>query len=87
MNKYDLIHDPGKKTRAMKLGHVHLKVNHLDESLEFYRTVMDLSVTERHERYVFLSWGSSHHVIALQEGKVPPRPTGGARDCTMSPSR
>lgn len=53
----------------MKLGHVHLKVNHLEDAVNFYTDVLDLSVTQEHERYAFLSWGESHHVIALQEVK------------------
>jgi len=48
------------------LGHVHLKVRDLERALSFYREVFGLDVTERHERYAFLSWGEHHHDVALQ---------------------
>lgn len=50
----------------MKLGHVHIKVDDLDRAVEFYRTVLELTVRERAGRYVFMSGGSAHHDIALQ---------------------
>ena len=48
------------------LGHVHLKVSDVDRSVAFYTDVFELSVTERHGRYAFLSFGEHHHDIALQ---------------------
>lgn len=50
-----------------KLGHVHLKVRDLDRSIEFYRTLLGLAVTERvNDSFAFLSFGSAHHDLALQ---------------------
>ena len=48
------------------LGHVHLKVSDVDRSVAFYTDVFELSVTERHGRYAFLSFGEHHHDVALQ---------------------
>jgi catechol 2,3-dioxygenase len=46
---------------------VHLKVSNLDRSEEFYRDTLGLEVTERVGRsFVFMSFGSSHHHLALQ---------------------
>jgi len=50
-----------------ELGHVHLKVTDLERSVSFYEEVFGLSVTERQDRFVFLSWGERHHDVALQE--------------------
>lgn len=58
--------DPSNEI-SVKLGHVHLKVSDLEESLSFYREIFDLDVTEKHGSYVFLSGGPRHHDIALQE--------------------
>jgi len=52
---------------SVELGHVHLKVSDLEESLAFYRDIFGLDVTEEHGSYVFLSGGPRHHDIALQE--------------------
>lgn len=49
-----------------KLGHVHLKVRDLDDSVAFYRDVLGLSVTERYANYAFLTFGDRHHDVALQ---------------------
>jgi catechol 2,3-dioxygenase len=49
------------------IGHVHLKVSNLDRSEEFYRDTLGLEVTERvGGSFVFMSFGSSHHHLALQ---------------------
>lgn len=52
--------------RPTHLGHVHLKVRTLDRAVTFYRDVIGLDVTERHNRYAFLSFGEQHHDLALQ---------------------
>jgi len=49
------------------LGHVHLRVRDVDESIAFYTDVFDLDVGERHDRYAFLTFGEHHHDVALQE--------------------
>lgn len=60
------------------LGHVHLRVHDLHDSIDFYTDVFDLEVTERHGRYAFLSFGDHHHDVALQEaGPDAPGPGGG----------
>jgi catechol 2,3-dioxygenase len=52
---------------ALRLGHVHAKVRSLDGSLPFYTGVLGLRLTERTGRYAFLSVGSEHHSLALEE--------------------
>ena len=50
------------------LGHVHLKVRHLERAIEFYRKLLGLEVTERvGETFAFLSGDERHHELALQE--------------------
>lgn len=56
-----------KEETEFELGHAHLKVTDLERSVSFYEEVFELSVTERQDRFVFLSWGERHHDIALQE--------------------
>ena len=46
---------------------MHLKVSDLDRSEEFYRDALGLEVTERvGGSFVFMSFGASHHHLALQ---------------------
>jgi len=50
----------------MKIGHVHLTVSNLDESLAFYRDLLGFQVTQRYgDSAVFLSDSGYHHHIAL----------------------
>lgn len=60
----------------MKLGHVHLKVDDLEEAVSFYRSVIKLEVRERTGRYVFMSATEAHHQLALQDvaGSLEPLP-------------
>lgn len=52
----------------MKIGHIHLKVRHLQTAVEFYRKYLDMEITEQlGEAFVFLSSGAMHHELALQE--------------------
>lgn len=53
-------------TTATHVGHVHLKVRDVDRSIDFYRDVLGLTITERHGNYAFLSFGEHHHDLALQ---------------------
>ncbi len=60
------------------VGHVHLKVRDLERSIDFYREVLGLAVTERHGGFGFLSWGRRHHDVALQAvGEDAPGPGAG----------
>lgn len=52
----------------MKVGHVHLKVRDLQKSVTFYQRYLGMKVTERlDERLAFMTAGSAHHDLALQE--------------------
>jgi len=61
------------------LGHVHLKVDDVERCVAFYTDVFGLEVSERHDRYAFLSFGDHHHHdVALQEvGSDAPGPGPG----------
>lgn len=60
------------------VGHVHLKIADLEHTLEFYQDVLGLTLTERHSRFAFLSFGDRHHDVALQEvGADAPGPSNG----------
>lgn len=51
-----------------RLGHVHLKVSDLERSERFYREALGLETRERvADAFVFMSFGESHHDLALQE--------------------
>ena len=60
------------------IGHVHLKVAHLERAIAFYRDVLGFELTERYGRNAaFLSAGGYHHHIGLntwdsQGGQPPP---------------
>ena len=57
------------------IGHVHLKVSDLDRSEAFYRDALGLEVTERvGGSFVFMSFGGSHHHLALQGHPDAARP-------------
>jgi len=58
-----------------KIGHVHLKVSDLEESMRFYTGIFKLKISERVENFVFLSFGKEHHDLALQEHKNAQRPS------------
>jgi catechol 2,3-dioxygenase len=62
----------------VKVGHVHLKVADLEQSLAFYRDVLGFRVTQRMgSQAAFLSAGGYHHHIGLNTwesagGRPPP---------------
>ena len=76
------------------IGHVHLKVAHLERSLRFYAGVLGLQVMQRYgDAAVFLSAGGYHHHIAINTweslGGSPPPPgtTGLYHTAIVYPTR
>ncbi len=61
---------------STKIGHAHLKVRDLQRSIDFYTRFLGLHVTEQVEdAYAFLTGGTFHHEIALQNvGANAPHP-------------
>jgi catechol 2,3-dioxygenase len=59
-----------------KIGHAHLKVCNLQRSIDFYSRFLGLNVTEVvGNHYAFLTTGTDHHEIALQNvGPDAPQP-------------
>ena len=59
-----------------KIGHAHLKVRDLQRSIDFYKRFLGLEVTEVvGDHYAFLTAGTYHHEIALQNvGPDAPHP-------------
>jgi len=53
------------------LGYVALTVPEIDRSLDFYRRVAHLKVSERGSRKAFLTGGASHHWLRLEETGEP----------------
>jgi catechol 2,3-dioxygenase len=64
--------------RAVRIGHVHLKVADLDRALKFYCGVLGFELTQRRSGAAFVSAGGYHHHIALNTweslGGSPPPP-------------
>ena len=56
---------PGAVAAETRVGHVHFKVADIDRALGFYRDVLGFEVTQRGERFAFLSAGGYHHHIGL----------------------
>ena len=66
-------------TYKTKIGHAHLKVRDLQRSIDFYTRFLGLDVTEVvGNQYAFLTAGTYHHEIALQN-VVPDAPRPPAR--------
>lgn len=63
---------------AVRVGHVHLRVSHLERSIEFYRRALGLEVKQLYRnRAAFLSFNDYHHHLAINTwdslgGKPPP---------------
>lgn len=53
------------------LGYVALSVPEIDRSLDFYRRVAHLKVSERGSKMAFLTGGSNHHWLRLEETGAP----------------
>lgn len=63
--------------RAVRIGHIHLKVSNLERSVAFYQDALGFEVTQRYgTQAAFLSAGGYHHHIGLNtwesEGAAPP---------------
>lgn len=63
-----------------KIGHIHLTVSNLENSLKFYRDILGFEITQYYgDQAVFLSAGGYHHHIGLNtwagDGATPP-PSG-----------
>lgn len=79
--------DRGTEERSVppgtRIGHVHLKVSNLDESIRFYQEVMGFDLIIRYRNQAaFLSAGGYHHHIGLNTweslgGEPPPAGTTG----------
>jgi len=71
------------------MGHVHLKVSSIPETIEFYRDVLGLDLTAQlGEQAAFLSAGGYHHHVGANTwesaGAPPPPPgTAGLRHATV----
>lgn len=65
------------------LGHVVLNVASLRKSEQFYRDILGMHISARNRRtkMTFLSFGTEHHDVALQE-----LPRGTKRDASDGPS-
>jgi catechol 2,3-dioxygenase len=67
----------------MKIGHVHLKVSHLQRALDFYCGVLGFQLTQKYgAEAAFISSGDYHHHIGLNTweskgGSPPSRGTTG----------
>ena len=62
------------------IGHVHLTVSDIEQSLKFYRDILGFAVTTRYgDNAVFLSAGGYHHHLGLNTwaGKGAPPPAQG----------
>lgn len=60
-----------------RVGHVHLKVSDLDQSIAFYADILGFAVTQRYgDQAAFLAAGDYHHHIGLNTweslGATPP---------------
>lgn len=66
-----------------QIGHVHLKVSDLERSIQFYRDVLGMTLTQRFgSQAAFMSWGGYHHHLGLNTwqskgGSPPARGTTG----------
>ncbi len=79
---------------AVRIGHVHLKVAHLERALAFYCGVLGFSLTQRYgTQAAFVSAGGYHHHIGLNTWESlggpppPPRATGLYHVAILYPDR
>jgi catechol 2,3-dioxygenase len=67
--------------QAARIGHVHLQVSHLEESLRFYTRILGFDLVQRYgPAAAFISAGGYHHHVGLNNwaGDGIPAPTPGA---------
>jgi catechol 2,3-dioxygenase len=76
------------------IGHVHLKVSNIENSLKFYRDILGFEITQYYgDNAVFLSAGGYHHHIGLNtwhskdEGPAPVRTAGLYHLAILYPTR
>jgi catechol 2,3-dioxygenase len=76
------------------IGHVHLKVSNIENSLKFYRDILGFEITQYYgDSAVFLSAGGYHHHIGLNTwhsmdtGPAPIRATGLYHLAILYPTR
>lgn len=76
------------------IGHVHLKVSNIENSLRFYRDILGFEVTQHYgDSAVFLSAGGYHHHIGLNTwhskdaGPAPVRVAGLYHLAILYPTR
>lgn len=77
--------DPGTGDRPLRLGHVHLNVSDLRESVAFYTEVLGLDLTTgSYPGAAFVSAGGYHHHFGLNtwNGAGAPAPPAGALGLT-----
>ncbi|GAC1424130.1 MAG: VOC family protein [Flavisolibacter sp.] len=66
-----------------RLGHIHLKVSDLEQSIKFYKDLLGFAITQKYgHSAVFLSAGGYHHHIGLntwqsKNGGPAPQKTAG----------
>jgi catechol 2,3-dioxygenase len=76
------------------IGHVHLKVSNIENSLKFYRDILGFEITQHYgDSAVFLSAGGYHHHIGLNTwhskdaGPAPVRAAGLYHLAILYPTR
>ena len=79
---------------AVRIGHVHLKVSHLNRALTFYCGVLGFQLTQRFgDQAAFLAAGGYHHHIGLNTwesrggSQPPPGTTGLYHAAILYPTR
>jgi catechol 2,3-dioxygenase len=75
-----------------KIGHVHLKVKDIDQSIKFYQDVLGFELVDHLGSAAFLSAGGYHHHIGLNTwdshaGKPPAGSTGLYHAAILYPTR
>ncbi|MCB0286459.1 MAG: VOC family protein, partial [Calditrichaeota bacterium] len=64
------------------MGHIHLKANHLEKAIEFYRDLLGFDLMSRFPGAGFLSKNGYHHHIGVniwqsRNGEIPPEDATG----------